>query len=237
MVQPAVAKPAQGNAGVASSAAWLVVLVVSLFFIWGGITSLNDILIPKLKGLFQLSYARAMLIQFAFFTAYAVVSVPAGAWVGRLGYGRGIVTGLGVAAARCLLFLPSAMTATYGLFLTALFVLAAGITILQVATNPLIANLGPAATSHRRLTLAQAFHSLGTTIMPYIGARLILGSISKVDPAKLPPAAVPAFRAQEGSVIGHSYLGLAAVLTLIALVFWICRKQLGGAGATTKMEV
>ena len=237
MIQPAAAKPAQGNIGGASSAAWLVVLVVSLFFIWGGITSLNDILIPKLKGLFQLSYARAMLIQFAFFTAYAVVSVPAGAWVGRLGYGRGIVTGLAVAAAGCLLFAPAAITATYGLFLTALFVLAAGITILQVAANPLIANLGPAATSHSRLTLAQAFNSLGTTIMPYIGARLILGSISKVDPAKLPPPALPAFRAQEASVIGRSYLGLAAVLALIALVFWICRRRLGGSGPAAKMEI
>jgi len=237
MTQPAAATPAHASGAGVSSAAWLVVLVVSLFFIWGGITSLNDILIPKLKGLFQLSYARAMLIQFAFFTAYAVVSVPAGAWVGRLGYGRGIVTGLGVAAAGCLLFVPAAMTATYGLFLTALFVLAAGITILQVAANPLIANLGSAATSHSRLTLAQAFNSLGTTIMPYIGARLILGSISKVDPAKLPPAAVPAFRAQEAAVIGRSYLGLAVVLGLIALVFWACRKRLGDAGPAAKMEI
>jgi FHS family L-fucose permease-like MFS transporter len=237
MVQPAAAAPAHKSGAGVSSAAWLVVLVVSLFFIWGGITSLNDILIPKLKGLFQLSYARAMLIQFAFFTAYAVVSVPAGAWVGRLGYGRGIVTGLGVAAAGCLLFVPAAMTATYGLFLTALFVLAAGITILQVAANPLIANLGSAATSHSRLTLAQAFNSLGTTIMPYIGARLILGSISKVDPAKLPPAAVPAFRAQEAEVIGRSYFGLAVVLAVIAMVFWACRKRLGGAGPAAKMEI
>lgn len=221
----------------ASHAAWLVVLVVSLFFIWGGITSLNDILIPKLKGLFQLSYARAMLIQFTFFTAYAVVSLPAGAWVGRLGYGGGIVSGLGVAAAGCVLFVPAAATATYGLFLAALFVLAAGITILQVAANPLIANLGPAATSHSRLTLAQAFNSLGTTIMPYVGARLILGSISKVDPAQLPPAALPAFRAREASVIWHSYLGLAAVLALIAVVFWISRRRLGGSGAASRMEI
>ena len=89
---------AKGSSGTASSASWLVVLVVSLFFMWGGITSLNDVLIPKLKGLFQLSYARAMLIQFAFFTAYAIVSLPAGGLVARLGYGRGIAVGLGVAA-------------------------------------------------------------------------------------------------------------------------------------------
>lgn len=211
----------------AGSAGWLVVLVVSLFFMWGGITSLNDVLIPKLKGLFQLSYARAMLIQFAFFAAYAIVSLPAGGLVARLGYGRGIAAGLSVAAVGCLLFVPAASTATYGLFLGALFILAAGITILQVAANPLIANLGSTRTSHSRLTFAQAFNSLGTTIAPYIGAQLILGSISKSDPAKLTPAAQAAFRARESAVVGHAYLGLAAVLILIALVFWILRRRLG----------
>ena len=174
-----IKRPFVGGPG----AAWLVALVISLFFIWGGATSLNDILIPKLKGLFQLSYAEAMLIQFAFFTAYAVVSVPAGALVARLGYGKGIVTGLLVMAAGCILFAPAAATATYGLFLAALCVLAGGITILQVAANPLIANLGPPATSHSRLTFAQAFNSLGTTVMPYLGARLILGSVAKTHRA------------------------------------------------------
>ena len=125
----------------------LVILVVSLFFIWGGATSLNDVLVPKLKGLFQLNYAQAMLIQFAFFTAYAVVSVPAGALVARLGYGRGMATGLAAMAVGCALFFPAAETATYGLFLGALFVLAAGITVLQVAANPLIDRLGPARTA------------------------------------------------------------------------------------------
>jgi FHS family L-fucose permease-like MFS transporter len=213
----------------ASAAAWLVVLVVSLFFMWGGITSLNDVLIPKLKGLFQLSYARAMLIQFAFFTAYAIVSLPAGGLVARLGYGRGIALGLGVAAVGCLLFVPAAMTATYGLFLTALFILAGGITILQVAANPLIANLGSTRTSHSRLTFAQAFNSLGTTIAPWIGAHFILSSIATTDASTLPPAQAAAFRAQESAVIGHAYLGLAAVLAAIALVFWIVRGRLGQA--------
>ena len=219
----------------ASSAAWLVVLVVSLFFLWGGITSLNDVLIPKLKGLFQLSYARAMLIQFAFFTAYAIVSLPAGGLVARLGYGRGIALGLGVAAAGCLLFVPAAATATYGLFLAALFILAGGITILQVAANPLIANLGSTRTSHSRLTFAQAFNSLGTTIAPYVGANLILGSISKVDPASLPAAAQPAFRAQESAVIGHGYLVLAAALAVIAAVFWLVRDRLGQASGELRL--
>ena len=219
----------------AEAASWLVVLVVSLFFMWGGITSLNDVLIPKLKGLFQLSYARAMLIQFAFFTAYAIVSLPAGGLVARLGYGRGIALGLGVAALGCLLFAPAAATATYGLFLTALFILAGGITILQVAANPLIAGLGSTKTSHSRLTFAQAFNSLGTTIAPYIGAHFILSSIVKTDASTLPPAQAAAFRAQESAVIGHAYLGLAAVLALIALVFWIVRRRLGEASGQLRL--
>ncbi|MDB5442179.1 MAG: sugar transporter [Phenylobacterium sp.] len=226
---------AKGSSGTISSASWLVVLVVSLFFMWGGITSLNDVLIPKLKGLFQLSYARAMLIQFAFFTAYAIVSLPAGGLVARLGYGRGIAVGLGVAALGCLLFVPAASTATYGLFLAALFILAGGITILQVAANPLIANLGSTRTSHSRLTFAQAFNSLGTTIAPWIGAHFILSSIAKTDAASLPPAAQTAFRAQESAVIGHAYLGLATVLALIALVFWIVRNRLGAASGTLRL--
>lgn len=210
-----------------ASSAGLVVLVVSLFFIWGGITSLNDVLVPKLKGLFQLNYREAMLIQFAFFTAYAVASVPAGGLVSRLGYGRGLVAGLVVMAAGCLLFIPAAATATYGLFLAALFVLAGGITILQVAANPLIANLGSARTASSRLTFAQAFNSLGTTIMPYLGAKLILRSISH---APAHAAADPGYRAREAAVIGHAYLGLAAVLAVIALVFWARRSRLGAPG-------
>ena len=205
----------------------LVVLVVSLFFIWGGVTSLNDVLIPKLKGLFQLDYAEAMLVQFAFFTSYAVFSTPAGVLVGRLGYGRGIVAGLGVMALGCLLFVPAASTATYGLFLAALFVLGGGITILQVAANPLIANLGRAQTAPSRLTFAQAFNSLGTTIMPYLGAWLILSAIRQ---GQGPAGGLSqADRIRDGAVIGHAYLGLAVVCAAIGLVFWPFRKRLAGA--------
>lgn len=142
----------------------LVAAIVALFFIWGGLTSLNDILIPKLKGLFSLSFTEAMLTQFAFFMAYFIVSLPAGALIARIGYLKGIVTGLATMAAGCLMFVPASSSGLYAAFLAALFVLAGGITILQVAANPLIANLGDPATSHSRLTLAQAFNSLGTTI-------------------------------------------------------------------------
>ena len=205
---------------------WLVALVVSLFFIWGGATSLNDVLVPKLKGLFQLDYAEAMLIQFAFFTAYFVVSAPAGALVSRLGYGRGMAAGLVVMAIGCALFFPAAQTATYGLFLGAMFVLAGGITILQVAANPLIDRLGSERTGAARLTLAQAFNSFGTTIMPLVGTQLILGASAK---ATAPPVDV-AGRAREAAVIGHTYFGIAVLMALLALVFWAVRSRLGAAG-------
>ena len=214
------------------AAPWLVVLVVSLFFIWGGATSLNDVLVPKLKGLFQLNYAEAMLIQFAFFTAYFVVSAPAGALVAKLGYGRGMAAGLVIMAIGCAIFFPAAATATYGLFLGALFVLAGGITILQVAANPLIDRLGSERTAAARLTFAQAFNSLGTTIMPWIGAQLILGGAAK---SSAPPVDAAA-RAKEAAVIGHAYLAIAVALAVLAAVFWAVRTRLGAAGQAPRLS-
>jgi FHS family L-fucose permease-like MFS transporter len=212
------------------------VCVISLFFIWGGITSLNDILIPKLKGLFQLSYTQAMLTQFAFFTAYAVISLPAGFLVARSGYGRGIAGGLAIMGLGCLLFVPAARMASYPLFLAALFVLASGITILQVAANPLIATLGPAQTSHSRLTFAQAFNSLGTAIWPYVGAQLILGSVADVDPSTLSGDALFVFQATEAAVISRTYVGIAVVLAAMAAAFWYWRTRLGTAGAAVGLS-
>lgn len=210
----------------ASSTRSLVWLVVGLFFIWGGATSLNDILIPKLKSLFALSYAEVMLTQFAFFTAYFLVSIPAGILVARLGYIRGLVVGLCIMALGALLFWPAAASGVYASFLVALFVLAAGITILQVAANPLIATLGGAAGASSRLTFAQAFNSLGTTLWPYVGAQLILGTAAAVDPSTVPLHALAGFRAAETGVIGNIYLGIAIVLAAIALIFWTQRNML-----------
>ncbi len=204
----------------------LVWLVTGLFFIWGGATSLNDILIPKLKGLFSLSYAEVMLTQFAFFMAYFIVSVPAGTLVARIGYVRGLVVGLAVMALGAVMFWPAAGSGTYWSFLIALFVLAGGITILQVAANPLIAGLGDPAGASSRLTFAQAFNSLGTTIAPYIGAQLILGSVASINPATLSAAALPAFQVAESAIIARIYLGIAVVLAVIALIFWTQRKKL-----------
>jgi MFS transporter, FHS family, L-fucose permease len=209
-----------------ANASVLVTLVVGLFFIWGGATSLNDILIPKLKGLFQLSYAEVMLTQFAFFTAYFLFSLPAGTLVARVGYVRGLVFGLGVMVVGALLFWVAAGSGVYWSFLVALFVLAAGITVLQVASNPLITTLGDPARASGRLTFAQAFNSLGTTVWPYIGAQLILGTVGSQDPSSVPPDQLGAFRATESATIGHIYVGIAVVLALVAIVFWMQRNVL-----------
>src|SRR5579863_2619711 len=139
----------------------LRLFVFALFFIFGGITSLNDVLIPKLKELFTLSYAQVMLVQSAFFAAYLIVSIPAAAIVKRVGYMRAAVAGLLTMMAGCLLFVPASLSAVFEVFLLALFVLATGITIVQVVTNPLISLLGKPETAHSRLTFAQAFNSLG----------------------------------------------------------------------------
>ncbi|MGI4745611.1 MAG: MFS transporter, partial [Janthinobacterium lividum] len=204
----------------------LVWLVIGLFFIWGGATSLNDILIPKLKGLFSLTYAEVMLTQFAFFMAYFIFSVPAGTLVAGIGYVRGLVVGLAVMALGAVLFWPAAASGAYWSFLVALFVLAGGITILQVAANPLIAGLGDPAGASSRLTFAQAFNSLGTTVAPYVGAQLILGSVAKIDPANLSAADRPAFRVAESAIVAHIYIGIAVVLAVIAVIFWTQRNKL-----------
>jgi MFS transporter, FHS family, L-fucose permease len=207
-------------------AAGLRWFVFALFFIFGGITSLNDIVIPKLKGLFTLTNGEVMLVQSAFFAAYFLFSLPAAAAVRRAGYMRGAVIGLLLMAAGCALFIPASAAGIFPAFLAALFILAAGITVIQVVANPLISFLGPPATAHSRLTFAQAFNSLGTTIFPLVGSVLILGSISGVDPAQLSEAARAVFRAQESHLIVRVYIGLAAAILVVAAVVWTRRRSL-----------
>ena len=175
----------------------LRLFVFALFFIFGGITSLNDVIIPKLKDLFTLSYAQAMLVQSAFFAAYFFISIPGAAIVRRFGYMRTAAIGLLTMTVGCLLFVPASSSGMFGVFLLALFVLASGITIVQVVANPLISMLGRPATAHSRLTFAQAFNSLGTTIFPYVGSILILGSLATIDPKTLSGAALDAYRTAE----------------------------------------
>ena len=205
----------------------LFYLSLMLFFAWGFATVLLDILVPKFRGLFELSFAEAMLTQFAFFLGYFVFSLPAGAIVARLGYMRGIVAGLLVMATGCLLFIPAGQLAVYPAFLVALFVMAAGITILQVAANAVISLAGKADSSSARLTLAQAFNSFGTFIGPYVGAKLILeGSVAN-EGGTAGVAVDPAVRAAELATLQTPYVVIGAGLLLIALIFFLRRNLLG----------
>jgi FHS family L-fucose permease-like MFS transporter len=183
-----------------------LVVAASLFFSFGFITSLNDILVPHLKAIFTLNYTQAMLIQFCFFGAYFIVSLPAGFLVEKAGYRVSMVAGLCIAGVGCLGFYPAAVAHSYPLFLAALFTLASGITLLQVAANPYVTSLGSDATAPSRLILTQAFNSLGTTIAPLLGAAFILSdtSASSLEPAHSVDA------------VKGPYLGLAAVLFVIA---------------------
>ena len=218
--------PAAGSSHTHANVTELRIFVFALFFIFGGITSLNDVIIPKLKDLFTLSYAQAMLVQSAFFAAYFLISIPGAEIVRRVGYMRTAIIGLLTMTAGCLLFIPAASSSQFIIFLLALFVLASGITIVQVVANPLISMLGNPATAHSRLTFAQAFNSLGTTVFPYVGSILILGGLATVDPQTLSGAALDQFRSQESRVIVHTYLGLAAALCVVAVLVWLHRNRL-----------
>jgi len=192
-----------------------LVSLTFLFFIWGFITALNDILIPHLKGVFSLNYTQAMLVQFCFFSAYFIVSLPAGKLIHKLGYKNGIVIGLIIASIGCLLFYPAAEIQNYNIFLGALFVLASGITILQVSANPYVTALGTPDTASSRLTMTQAFNSLGTTIAPFFGAMLILG----VGTVGLESMTSAQLKLHEAESVQFPYLLLAGSLLLLAAIF------------------
>jgi MFS transporter, FHS family, L-fucose permease len=195
-------------------------MVTTLFFMWGFLTSLNDILIPHLKTVFDLNYAKAMLIQFAFFTSYFVFSLPSGKLIDAVGYKKAMVAGLFTMGIGALLFLPAASVPSFPFFLTALIVLAAGMTILQVSANPYVAILGPEKTAASRLNLAQAFNSLGTTIGPKIGGMLILssaplavGALSAMSATQL-----QAYRVDQASSVKTPYLIFALALMALGVV-------------------
>lgn len=205
----AVSAPASSSAVVSDNGqqnfTFALVSLTTLFFMWGFLTSLNDILIPHLKNVFDLNYTQAMLVQFCFFGAYFLVSIPAGYIVGKLGLQRGIVVGLIVAGIGCLLFYPAASIKSYPVFLGALFVLASGITVLQVSANPFVTLLGDSKTASSRLTMTQAFNSLGTTVAPFFGAYLILSEAADM--------------AANAEAVQIPYVGLAAALFFMAAIF------------------
>src|SRR5277367_3975046 len=201
-----------------------LVVVTTLFFMWGFLTCLNDILVPHLKPIFDLSYAKIMFIQFAFFSAYFLFSVPMGKIVEWIGYKWTMVAGLFTMGAGAMLFIPAAAVPSYPLFLVALMILAGGITALQVAANPYVAVLGPARTASSRLNLAQAFNSLGTTIAPYLGGLFILSAapLTIEEIRQMAAPALQAYRLQQASSVKLPYLilGLVAIALGVAIALF-----------------
>ncbi len=206
------------NAVSPSQNRFALISLTTLFFMWGFITCLNDILIPHLKAIFDLTYTQSMLVQFCFFGAYFLVSLPAGQLVKKVGYQKGIVAGLVVAAFGCLMFYPAASMHSYPMFLSALFVLASGITILQVSANPYVTLLGSKESASSRLTMTQAFNSLGTTVAPYLGALFILNE------------AAHSMSAPSADSVKVPYLILTAALLLLAAIFaWLRLPHISSA--------
>lgn len=217
-----------GAASLSTAAAGrLLGLMMSLFFAFGFCTVLVDTLIPKLRSMFALSYAEVMLTQFCFFGAYFLISAPAGALIRRIGHLRGIALGLTVMAAGALLFTPAALLGRYPGFLVALFVLASGVTTVQVAANPLTAMLGPPDHASSRLTLAQAFNSLATMLGPLFGSLVILRHMVKMpDAATLTPAALAGLRKAAARGLELPFAAIAACLLILAAVCWAARRQM-----------
>ena len=197
-----------------------MVMVTALFFFWGFVTVLNDILVPHLKSIFDLNYAKVMLIQFAFFSAYFIFSIPSARLVDAIGYKKTMVAGLFTMGVGALLFIPAASVASFPLFLVALMTLAAGITALQVAANPYVAVLGPPETASSRLVLTQAFNSLGTTIGPYLGGLLILNANFKStgETRQMSTGVLQAYRVQEASTVKLPYLIIGLALIIFGIV-------------------
>src|SRR5881227_117258 len=230
--------PPAGSARASATAGWAeavsrrdlssnaaIAVLSTIFFTWGALTSLNDVLIPHLKAVFDMNYARTMLIQFTFFSTYLVMSLPAGRVSAHLGYKPSIVIGLLIAALGALAFYPAAKVPSYPLFLLALFVLATGITLLQVAANPYISLLGEPRGASSRLTLAQALNSLGHTLSPALIGPLILSVavLGGAELARLPQAQQQAYRIAQAQSVQLPYLAVAAALLLLASCVYLFR--------------
>src|SRR5256714_8202713 len=195
-------------------------VMTTLFFMWGFVTVLYDVLVPHLKSIFDLKYAEVMLIQFSFFSAFFLFSIPSGLVIERIGYQKTMVLGLIIMGAGALLFIPAASVPSFPLFLGALMVLATGITALQVAANPYVAVLGPPETASSRLNLAQAFNSLGTTIGPYLGGLLILTAVPQsMDVVRqMSTDALQVYRIHEASSVKLPYLIIGLALFVLGIL-------------------
>jgi MFS transporter, FHS family, L-fucose permease len=220
IVTPNSTRETAANSSSSSSSYRVPLMVVTtLFFMWGFLTCLNDILVPHLKPIFDLNYTRVMLIQFAFFGAYFVFSIPSAWIIDWIGYQRAMVLGLLTMGAGAFLFVPAASVPSYPLFLIALIVLAAGITCLQVAANPYVTVLGKPETASSRLNLTQAFNSLGTFLAPFFGGLFILTAAPKTieEIRALAPDALQAYRLHEAATVKMPYVGLGIALVVLAV--------------------
>src|SRR6201987_998549 len=219
----AISSPNTGTSTVASGTGQSygapLATVTTLFFMWGFLTCLNDILVPHLKSIFDLNYTKVMLIQFAFFGAYFIFSIPSAKIIDWIGYQRSMVLGLLTMGVGAFLFVPAASAPSYPLFLGALIVLAAGITCLQVAANPYVTVLGSPETASSRLNLTQAFNSLGTFLAPFFGGLLILSTAPKaIDEIRaMLPDALQAYRLHEAATVKTPYVGLGIALVVLAI--------------------
>jgi FHS family L-fucose permease-like MFS transporter len=219
------APPSTQQSGIGHTDYRAMSIATMLFFMWGFLTCLNDILIPHLKAIFDLNYAQAMMVQFCFFSSYFIFALPSGKLVEWVGYKQTMVIGLLVMAAGAFLFLPASTAASFGLFLSALVILAAGITSLQVAANPYVAHLGPPETASSRLNLAQAFNSFGTFVAPFFGGALIL-TATQVSPETMRSYSAEVlqhYRMVQASSVRLPYIGIGLTLVLLAIAFAVLK--------------
>jgi FHS family L-fucose permease-like MFS transporter len=218
-------RPLSDVSGAQKTQTGALIILTSLFFMWGFVTVLNDIVSPHLQSIFNLSYKQASLVQFAFFFAYFIFSIPAAKLIDATSYKTSIVVGLLTTGVGAFLFIPAASAASYALFLGALMVLAAGITVLQVAANPYVAVLGPPNTASSRLNLTQAFNSLGTTVGPWIGGMFILSTTAKSgdELSSLSAQALQAYKVEQASSVKSPYLFIGLLLVALAAVIHFLR--------------
>ena len=215
-----------------------LVLVTSLFFMWALGVNLNDVLIPHLKEAFSLSDFKSSLIQTAFFGGYFLAALPAGWLMEKIGYKRGILVGLLTCAAGTILFIPAASVRLYGFFLFALFVMACGQGVLEVAANPYVTTLGPPESSERRLNLAQSFNSVGAVVTPIIGAAFILSGVAHSKAAAMSPAELDAYRIAEANAVKMPYLVITFLfLAVAALIYFAHLPEIREEGSEELRDV
>lgn len=231
MVAPTTAGAGNANASTGGNVRAVLLLVFAVFFILGGVTNIIDVVLPKLKGLFDLTHFQANWINGAFFAAYGLFAIPSGIIMSRLGYIRGFVLGFAMIAVASLLFITAANSGVYASFLGCMFLIGAGITLLQVGMNPVTMALGTPQGAHQRLMFGQMFNSVGVVVMVFGGATLLLGEQQPVDTSAMTAAELSLHRIADAQEIAHFYIALAIVMTLIAALFWFWRGALDGQKA------